>query len=181
MTMAQNEGRPKRSPLRIGLTSGIFISAAIILAVISTHIGIDQSLFILFLLLIVGVFILFMAVRRNPTNVKEEKDEAETCDPIIEAYNKSKSLDTLMSDFTNWKKGEHSTYTRMHFAEKIIDILRENGEYETALTTLYEVGQLPLKAREHYDYDKYRTACEAELKEAIAAQKRSANKAKKKK
>lgn len=181
--------RPKRSPLRIGLSSGIFIAVAILVALIATQVDIDRRVFVLALVLFAGLFIIVQVVARNPKNKQDVTDEAETCAPIIKAYRKSKSVDKLMSDYATWKTGEHSTYTRMHFGEQIIAELRDVERYDIALNTLYDMGTLPFKSREHYDYDKYRTACEAELLAAIAAQEKNSkpktsnnkNKGKKKK
>lgn len=170
--MQNNAPRPKRSPLRVGITTGILIVVAVGLAVFSTHFNIDQRFFIMALLLLVGVLVLSQVIRRNPQNAQEAKDETETCLPIMESYRKHKSIDKLMNDYTEWKSGDHTTYTRMHFAEKIIDELRNAEQYERALQVLYEVGTLPFKARDHYDYDNYRAKCEAELLEAIKNQKK---------
>lgn len=174
-TGPNNTQRQKRSPLRIGLSSGLFIAAAILLAVVSTQIAIDQRLFIMVLLLLVGVFVLLQMVRHTPKNKQEAQDEAETCIPILGSFHKSKSVEKLMDDYSDWKKGHHTTYTRMHFAEQIINELSDVHEYDIALSVLYEVGTLPLKAREHYDYDKYRSTCEAQLLRAIETRKAQGN------
>ena len=75
-----------------------------------------------------------------------------------------------MRDYNEWWEGEHSNYTRMHFAEKIIDILMDNKKYEKALRVLYQVAELDLKGRDHYDYDNYLKKMEPILKEKIAEQ-----------
>ena len=166
-----NAHKKKRSPLRVGLSSTLFVAAAVLMVFISTQIDIDRRFFVMVLLLLVGVFILSQVINRTPKNTQEEKDEAETCAPIIEAYHKHKSTEKLMETYAAWKSGEHTTYTRMHFAEQIINELCATQEYETALNVLYEAGTLPFKGREHYDYDKYRTVCEKQLLSAINSQK----------
>ena len=88
--------------------------------------------------------------------------------PILERYNEKRNIKHLMSDYHEWWEGEHSNYTRMHFAEKVIVILQDNRKYESALKVLYQVAELPLKGRDHYDFDNYLQKTAPALKEGLA-------------
>ena len=162
--------RRKRSPLETGLRTGILIVAIVICVLLIKTLEPDQLLFILFPILFVGVMFTIHTVRSNPQNKADVKDEHETCMPILDSYNEKHNVRKLMHDYELWWEGDHSNYTRMHFAEKIINILMDNKKYEKALEVLYQVAGLPLKGRDHYDFDNYLRKTEPLLKEEIAKQ-----------
>ncbi|MGI6217354.1 MAG: hypothetical protein ACOYIK_07050 [Coriobacteriales bacterium] len=161
-----------KSALSIGIRAGILLGICIVAAVVLQYLDIDQMFFWMVLIVVVGIIIMVMASRAIPRNKKDEEDERNTCFPIIEDYKRHKSINKLMEQYEEWKKGDHSTYTRMHFAEVIINYLQDAKKYEQALSVLYEVGELPLKNREHYDYDIYREKEEKALLEAIEKRKK---------
>jgi hypothetical protein len=109
-------------------------------------------------------------VRSNPKNKADVKDEHDTCMPILDRYSEKRNVKQLMRDYDEWWEGEHSNYTRMHFAEKVIEILQENKKYEKALKVLYQVAGLPLKGRDLYDFDNYLKRIEPILKEGYEKQ-----------
>ena len=101
---------------------------------------------LLFPILIIGILVTIHTVRNNSRNKADVKDEHETCGvPILDNYNQKHNVKKLMHEYDQWWEGEHSNYTRMHFAEKIIDILMDNKKFEKALKVLYQVAELPLK------------------------------------
>ena len=165
--------RRKRSPLQVGLSTGALIVAIVICVLLIRTFKPDQLLILLFPVLIIGILVTIHTVRNNPKNKADVKDEHETCIPILESYNEKRNVKKLMHDYDEWWKGEHSNYTRMHFAAKIIEILRENKKYEKALKVLYQVAELPLKGRDHYDYDNYLRKMEPILKEELAKQQKA--------
>ena len=165
--------RRKRSPLEIGLRTGVLIVAIVICVLLIKAFKPDQLLILLFPILIIGILFTIHTVRSNPKNKADVKDEHETCMPILERYNEKRDVRKLMHDFDEWWEGDHSNYTRMHFAEKIIDILYENKKYEKALRVLYRVAELPLKGRDHYDFDNYLRKNEPILKEELAKQRKA--------
>lgn len=162
--------RQKRSPLETGLRTGGLIVAIVICVLLIKTFNPDQLLILLFPILIVGILVTIHTVRNNSRNAADVKDEHETCMPILDRYNEKRNVKKLMQDYNEWWEGEHSNYTRMHFAEKIIDILMDNKKYEKALRVLYQVAELDLKGRDHYDYDNYLKKMEPILKEKIAEQ-----------
>ena len=162
--------RRKRSPLQVGLSTGALIVAIVICVLLMKHFQPDQLLILLFPVLIIGILFTVHTVRNNSRNKADVKDEHETCVPILERYNEKRDVRKLMHDYEIWWQGEHSNYTRMHFAEKVIDILRDNGKYEKALRVLYQIAELPLKGRDHYDYDNYLRKVEPILKEGLEKQ-----------
>ena len=162
--------RQKKSPLEVGLRTGILIVAIVICVLLIRTFKPDQLLILLFPILIIGILFTVHTVRSNPKNKADVQDEHETCMPILESYRQKKDVKRLMRDFDEWWESDHSNYTRMHFAEKIIDILIDNGKYEKALTVLYQVAGLPLKGRDHYDFDNYLRKIEPTLKEGLEKQ-----------
>ena len=164
--------RRKRSPLEIGLSTGVLIVAIVICVLLIKAFKPDQLLILLFPILIIGILVTIHTVRSNPKNKEDVKDEHETCMPILDRYNEKRDVKRLMRDFDEWWEGEHSNYTRMHFAEKIIDILIDNKKYEKALKVLYQVAELDLKGRDHYDYDNYLRKVEPILKEGFEKQRK---------
>ena len=164
--------RRKRSPLQVGLSTGALIVAIVICVLLIKTFNPDQILMLLFPILIIGVLVTVHTVRSNSRNKEDVKDEHETCMPILESYNQKRDVKKLMHDYDLWWEGDHSNYTRMHFAEKVIDILVDNGKYEKALTVLYQVAELPLKGRDHYDFDNYLRKIEPVLKEGLEGQRK---------
>ena len=168
--------RQKRSPLEIGLRTGILVVAIVICVLLMRHFNPDQMLILLFPVLIIGIMFTVHTVRSNPRNKADVKDEHETCMPILDRYNEKRNVRRLMHDYDEWWEGEHSNYTRMHFAEKVIDILQDNRKYERALKVLYQVAELDLKGRDHYDFDNYLKQAEPILREGYEKQQRSQGK-----
>ncbi|HAM14478.1 MAG TPA: hypothetical protein DCP91_01155 [Eggerthellaceae bacterium] len=165
--------RQKRSPLEVGLRTGGLIVAIVICVLLMRHFNPDQMLILLFPVLIIGILFTVHTVRSNPKNKADTKDEHETCMPILDRYSEKRDVKRLMRDYDEWWEGEHSNYTRMHFAAKVIDILQDHKKYEKALRVLYQVAELPLKGRDHYDFDKYLTKVEPILKEGLEKQRKS--------
>ena len=181
-----NANGQRRSPFRAGIAAATFITVAILVAVGATLTGVDTRV------VAVGIGVIIVVVLGVPTFVRwrtgkrGDDDEADTCEPIMAAYKKSRSTDKLLADYDAWKQGEHSTYTRMHFGAQVIDALRDAKEYERALEVLHDLDTLDFKLREHYDYDKYRAECEPQLlegarKEKKRAEERARNKSRRKK
>ena len=165
--------RQKRSPLEVGLRTGILIVAIVICVLLMKQFNPDQMLLVLFPILIIGIMFTVHTVRNNPRNKADVKDEHETCMPILDRYNEKHNVRRLMQDYDEWWEGEHSNYTRMHFAAKVIEILQDNRKYEKALKVLYQVAELPLKGRDHYDFDNYLNKIEPILKEGLEKQQKS--------
>ena len=167
--------RRKRSPLQVGLSTGALIVAIVICVLLIKRFEPDQLLILLFPILIIGILFTVHTVRSNPKNRADVKDEHETCMPILERYQQKKDVKRLMRDYDEWWEGDHSNYTRMHFAAKVIDILQDNKRYEKALKVLYQVAELPLKGRDHYDFDNYLRKTEPVLQEELAKQRKTQN------
>ena len=162
--------RQKRSPLEVGLRTGGLIVAIVICVLLMKRFNPDQLLILLFPILIIGIMFTIHTVRSNPKNKADVKDEHDTCMPILDRYSEKRNVKQLMRDYDEWWEGEHSNYTRMHFAEKVIEILQENKKYEKALKVLYQVAGLPLKGRDLYDFDNYLKRIEPILKEGYEKQ-----------
>ena len=168
--------RRKRSPLQVGLSTGALIVAIVICVLLIRTFKPDQLLILLFPILIIGILFTVHTVRSNPKNKADVKDEHETCLPILDRDKEKRDIKRLMRDYDEWWEGEHSNYTRMHFAEKIVDILQDNKRYEKAIKVLDQVAGLPLKGRDHYDFDNYIKKTYPVLQEEYAKQCKSQGK-----
>ncbi|MDD6289566.1 MAG: hypothetical protein PUA57_05185 [Eggerthellales bacterium] len=164
--------RRKRSPLQVGLSTGMLIVAIVVCVLLMKIFNPDQIFLLLVPVLFIGILFTIRTVKTNPRNKQDVTDEHETCMPILERYNEKRNIKHLMRDYNEWWEGEHSNYTRMHFAEKVIDILQDNRKYETALRVLYQVAELPLKGRDHYDFDNYLKKAEPILKAGLEKQRK---------
>ena len=162
--------RQKRSPIEVGLRTGVLVVAIVVCVLLMKTFNPDQMLILLFPILIIGIMFTVHTVRNNSRNKADVADEHETCMPILDRYNEKRDVKRLMRDYDEWWQGEHSNYTRMHFAEKVVGILQDNGKYEKALKVLYQVAELDLKGRDHYDYDNYLRKMDPILKEQLAKQ-----------
>ena len=148
-------GRRGRTIKQTVMSTGILIAAIIAAVFVLKYFNTDMTFIAILAVFVLGIMFTIRIVRKNPTNKADVKDEHETCMPILDKYAEKQNLQQLMRDYKKWWEGEHSNYTRMHFAEKIIDILIDKKRYETALRVLYQVAELPLKGRDHYDFDNY--------------------------
>lgn len=165
--------RQKRSPLQVGLSTGALIVAIVICVLLIRTFQPDQILILLFPILIVGILVTIHTVRNNSRNKADVTDEHETCMPILDRYNEKRDIKRLMRDYDAWWEGEHSNYTRMHFAEKIVGILHDNKRYEKAIKVLDQVAGLSLKGRDHYDFDNYLKKTYPALQEELAKQRKA--------
>ena len=174
--MSKQEQVPTKqaSALKRGLAGGSFLTAAIVVFAISLYIHIDWPVILVSMAVLLGLAVGVPAIMNLRSVPDEQQDETATCEPIIQAYRKGHSTDKLLADYEEWKRGEHSSYTRVHFGARIIDELRDAKCYEEALAVLEDLGNVKMKARERYDYDNYRAACEPQLRESIATEERRA-------
>lgn len=175
------EDNSNASKIKMGLSAGSFITAALIVVVISMYINIDWPVLLVIFAVLLGLAIGVPAVVYSRKATDELEDEDDTCKPIVERYRKSRSTSKLIADYEEWTAGEHSSYTRIHFGAEVIDLLRDAKEYEAALKILNELGSVKMGPRERYDFDNYYNSCEPQLRDGIATEeKRAAERARNK-
>lgn len=159
---------------KTGLAATGFITAVIVVLVICYMFGIEiQFLAValaIALVIIVGLPLLIHALREN----NDIKDENETCQPIMKKYWSGHSTKTLIAEYEEWTKGEHSSYSRVHFGGDVVAELQEAKEYEEALRILDELNAIDMKARERYDYENYRDRVRPQLLESIETEQKRA-------
>jgi len=172
-SVGQKKGKRKIS-LRNGLTATGFIVAVLIVFYICFAFQVDIKVIIavvaVVLVIVVGLPLFLFASREN----NDEKDEYETCRPLLQSFEKHKSTEKLIEDYRAWQQGEHSTYTRVHFGGDIVYTLQEAKAYEEALAILKELEGINMKSRERYDYETYRDKVTPELLEGIEKEKKRA-------
>jgi hypothetical protein len=159
---------------KTGIAATGFVTAVLVVLVICYMFGIEiQFLAValaIVLVIVVGLPLLIHALREN----NDIKDENETCQPIMRKYWSRHSTKDLIADYEEWTKGEHSSYSRVHFGGDVVAELQEAKEYEEALRILDELGNIDMKARERYDYDNYREKVRPQLLEGIETEKKRA-------
>ncbi|MBQ2681556.1 MAG: hypothetical protein IJF97_06435, partial [Eggerthellaceae bacterium] len=120
--------------------------------------------------LVVGVPLAIFALREN----NDVKDENETCRPIMDKYQRSHNAKALVADYEAWTKGEHSSYSRVHFGGDVVAELQDAKQYEEALRILDELNDIEMKPRERYDYENYRDQVRPQLLEGIEKEEKHA-------
>ena len=169
----QSEGKLKKS-IRTGIAATGFITAVIVVLVICYIFEVDIQFVAIGLAIVIGLFVgvpLIVFAMRENTDVK---DENATCQPIMKKYWKSRSTKGLVDDYEEWTKGEHSSYSRVHFAGDVIGELYDAKEYEEALRILDELNGIEMKARERYDYENFRDQIRPQILEGIEKEKKRA-------
>ena len=92
----------------------------------------------------------------------------------MKRYWSSRNTKRLVSDYEEWTKGEHSSYSRVHFAGEVIGELQDAKQYEEALRLLDDLEKIDMKPRERYDYETYRDQARPQLLEGIEKEKKRA-------
>lgn len=169
----QKQGKLKNS-IKTGIAATGFITAVIVVLVICYIFEIDMSMVAIGLAivigLVVGIPLVIFSLREN----KDVKDENATCQPIMKKYWKTHNTKVLVQEYWAWTEGEHSSYSRVHFAGDVVGELQDAKEYEEALRILDSLEGLEMKARERYDYENYRDQARPQLLEGIEKEKRHA-------
>ena len=163
-----------RKSLKTGLTATGFITAIIVVLVVCYAFKVDIQFIAISLAIVIGLLVgvplVIHALREN----NDIKDENATCQPIMKKYWNSHNTKVLVAEYEEWTKGEHSTYSRVHFGGDIVAELQEAKEYEEALRILDSLGNIDMKARERYDYENYRDQVRPQLLESIEKEKKRA-------
>ena len=173
--MAKSNGGQKQSKwgksVKTGLSATGFITAILVVFLVCFYLKVDIQLIIVGLVVIIGLFVgvplIIHAVREN----NDIHDENETCQPIMRKYWNGHSTKLLVQEYEEWTRGEHSSYSRVHFGGDVVAELQEAKEYEEALRILDELGSIQMKSRERYDYENYRDRVRPELLEGIEKEK----------
>ena len=173
----KKEGKWEKS-LKAGLAMSGFITAVIVVIAICFIFKIDMATVGIWvaigILVVAGIPLAFFVIRGTVRENIDIKDENATCAPIMKRYWNGHNTKRLVSDYEEWTRGEHSSYSRVHFGAEVIGELQDAKEYEEALRLLDELGNVEMKARERYDYDTYREKARPQLLEGIEKQQKRA-------
>ena len=171
------EGKWTKS-LKAGLAMSGFITAVIVVIAICFIFNIDMATVGIWLaigiLVVAGVPLAVFMIRGTAKENADIRDENATCQPIMKRYWSSRNTKRLVSDYEEWTRGEHSSYSRVHFGAEVIGELQDAKQYEEALRLLDELGGVEMKARERYDYDNYRNQARPQLLEGIEKEEKRA-------
>jgi len=164
--------------LKTGLTMSGFLTAIIVVIAICFIFEIPMATVGVWvaigILVLAGVPLAIFMIRGTVKENVDIRDENATCAPIMKRYWSSKNTKRLIADYEEWTKGEHSSYSRVHFGGEVIGELQDAKQYEEALRLLDELGEIEMKPRERYDYDTYREQARPQLLEGIEVEKKRA-------
>ena len=170
---AKSQGKWAKS-IKTGLTATGFITAVLVVLVICYIFEVDMKAIAaglaMVLIFVVGLPLFLHARREN----NDANDERETCRPILLNFEKHRSTKKLVDDYNAWTRGEHSTYTRVHFGGDVVYALQGEKAYEEALEILHGLEDIEMKPRERYDYETYRDQVEPQLLEGIEKEQKRA-------
>lgn len=164
----------KKSFFRNGIAATGFVTAVILVLGICYVLKIDMATVAIGLVIVIGLAVgvpLFIFSMRENTDVK---DENETCQPIMKKYFKTHNTKALVDEYWAWTEGEHSSYSRVHFAGDVIAELHDAKKYEDALRILDSLEGMEMKARERYDYENFRDQVRPQLLEGIEKEEKRA-------
>lgn len=169
----QKQGKWGKS-IKTGLAATGFITAILVVLVICYVFGIDMQIVAVGLAIVIGLVVGIPLVVHATRENDDIRDENATCQPIMKKYWSGGSTKALVQDYEAWTKGEHSSYSRVHFGGDVVGELQEAKEYEEALRILDELEGIDMKARERYDYENYRDKVRPQLLEGIEKEKHRA-------
>lgn len=174
---AQESSKWSRA-LKTGLAASGFITAVIVVIAICFIFKLDMQtvgvVVAVVILVAFGVPLLVFVIRGTVRENADIRDENATCQPIMKRYWSSRNTKRLVSDYEEWTRGEHSSYSRVHFAGDVIGELQDAKQYEEALRLLEELDSVEMKMRERYDYETYRDQVKPQLLEGIEKEKKRA-------
>ena len=174
---AKDTGRWKNS-VKAGLAASGFITAIIVVIAVCFVFGIDMAtvgiVLAIAILVLAGIPLAIFAIRGTVRENADIRDENATCQPIMKRYWSSRNTKRLVSDYEEWTKGEHSSYSRVHFAGEVIGELQDAKQYEEARRLLDVLEKIDMKPRERYDYETYRDRARPQLLEGIEKEKKRA-------
>ena len=174
---AKDTGRWKNS-VKAGLAASGFITAIIVVIAVCFVFGIDMAtvgiVLAIAILVLAGIPLAIFAIRGTVRENADIRDENATCQPIMKRYWSGRNTKRLVSDYEEWTKGEHSSYSRVHFAGEVIGELQDAKQYEEALRLLDDLEKIDMKPRERYDYETYRDQARPQLLEGIEKEKKRA-------
>ncbi len=164
--------------VKAGLAASGFITAIIVTVAICIIFKLDlQTVGIVVAVVILvafGVPLLVFMIRGTSRENADIRDENATCQPIMKRYWSSHNTRRLVSDYEEWTRGEHSSYSRVHFAGEVVGELQDAKAYEEALRILDSLEDMEMTARERYDYETYRDQARPQLVEGIEKEKKRA-------
>ena len=170
---AQQQGKLKKS-VRTGLAATGFVTAIIVVMAVCVFFKVDIQFIAIGLLVVIALFVGIPLVLHALRENNDIRDENATCQPIMKKYWNGHSTKELIADYEEWKRGEHSSYSRVHFGGDVVSELQEAKEYAEALRILDELESVDMKSRERYDYENYRDQVRPQLLEGIEKQARQA-------
>lgn len=182
MRMAKESGKREKGSWKKNLKTSIaasgFVTAIVLVLVLGFAFGVDlQTVGIVMavaIFILAGVPLAYFAIRGTARDNEYIRDENATCQPIMKKYWNSHNTKNLVKDYEEWTKGEHSSYTRVHFGGDVIGELQDAKQYEEALRLLDELGNIEMTARERYDYETYREKARPQLLEGVEQEKKRA-------
>lgn len=176
--MAQDEkneaggrgGVPRGAQMAVSSQRGIVIAALVatfvVIFLLQNVAKLDATstlligLAILVVVVLVGLFVM-TTVRKT----RMKLDVKDTCNPILERYNRTGDVARLLSDYESWTRGDHDPSLVAQFTQATVDALINTGHEKQARRQLKVLGEVVGKdQRSQQEYAKYQKQCESRLK-----------------
>lgn len=102
------------------------------------------------------------------THKANQKDDARTIDPILNAYEESDSKRQLARDYDEWAAGEHTKIVRVQMLERMAMALARYGHAFEARMRADQLEELASTDAEHASVEKFREVLEKAISEMRA-------------
>ncbi|MDD6566898.1 hypothetical protein [Parafannyhessea umbonata] len=123
------------------------------------------STFLIGLAILVVIVLVGLFVTTTVRKTRMKLDVKDTCNPILERYNRTGDVARLLSDYESWTKGDHDPSLVAQFTQATVDALINTGHEKQARRQLKVLGEVVGKdQRSQQEYAKYQKQCESRLK-----------------
>lgn len=123
------------------------------------------STFLVGLAILVVIVLVGLFVTTTVRKTRMKLDVKDTCNPILERYNRTGDVARLLSDYESWTKGDHDPSLVAQFTQATVDALINTGHEKQARRQLKVLGEVVGEdQRSQQEYAKYQKQCESRLK-----------------
>ncbi len=130
-------------------------------AIVLLLLGANSTVVTILMVVAIAVLGVWLPMRQERARQNALKADAEkTCMPIIKRYQKKHSVKRLLSDYEEWKEGEHDDELRVLFAEDVTKALIKNERFDKAREVADEGRVIAKRCGLGKEFDEFADACE---------------------
>lgn len=163
-------GGPKGAQMAASSQRGIVIAALVatlvVVYLLQNVARLDTTTtFLIGLAILVVIVLAGLFVMTTIRKTRMKLDVKDTCNPILERYNRTGDVARLLSDYESWTRGEHDPSLVAQFTQATVDALVNTGHEKQARRQLKVLGEVVGRdQRSQQEYAKYREQCESRLR-----------------